>query len=221
MREDVLKTSDIESLLENARSALDDPEDEYIFQIGPEQGGEDVSKILDTMMTSLKRLNLSLESPAESDSDDEEARAGIIIQDLPAHRYFANLVAARFPVADIQLVQSLGLSNWSRYNHIQTQKENAQYNTKMTEKAKSEFHDSGVGSAPSIAELEPERPLSLYAATIVSSRAEASHKRLPPLPKQARDGEPFTCEICEKIIAIRRTKEWRSVQALGISRDFG
>jgi hypothetical protein len=199
--------SDLTSFIETARYALEGSSDAYADQLWIELDGPELSRCLHIHVTNLTRLSDSLQSPAESDSDDEEQSHAISHQDVPVHRYFAALIKARFPGADAALVESLGHSNWSRYNHIKRQRETAQNDVETTsgEKARSEFHDSGIGSSSSV--LNPEHQA--YAATVVSSRAEASHRRLPPLPKTARDGQPFTCEICDRVVLIRRTRDWR------------
>lgn len=203
----ILKSSRISTLIDSAKYAVEEKseqeDDRNITKLDMEQACLALQRRIECLVA----LSSSLDCPAESDSDEEEeARVGLMIQERPAHRYFADLIAARFPAADPELVQKLGLSNWSRYVHVKRQKENVQTNLKATqadEKARSEFHDSGLGSAPSM------RAQSFYAETVVSSRAEASHKRLPPLPKDGRDGKSFLCEICDRTLSIRGTKDWR------------
>lgn len=191
------------SLLELARSTIEDPEDAYIEAIDNSPDGKEFTKLLQLKIESLINLDISRDDAAESRPDEEETRAGAIMQDLPAHQYFAGLMTERFPAANHQLVEALSLSNWSRYNHVKREREFVLINSdaNATGAAKSEFHDSGIGSASSAH--------SVYAATVVSSRAEESHKRLPPLPKQAREGEPFMCEVCERVMTVRRTRECR------------
>jgi hypothetical protein len=199
--------SDLSSSIETARYALDGSSDTYTDQPLIKLDGEELSRSLHIHVINLKRLSDSLESPAESDSDDEEHADAKLHQEVPAHGYFSALIKARFPKADAELVESLGRSNWSRYKHIQQQRDEPQIGSEVinAEVAKSDFHDSGIGSTNSL--FHPE--YSTYAATVVSSRANTSHKRLPPLPKSARQGEPFTCEVCERTVTIRRTKDWR------------
>ncbi|KAF3002703.1 hypothetical protein E8E13_010081 [Curvularia kusanoi] len=173
---------------------------------------EEACRILQSKIECLIALNASIECPAESDSDDEEQiRSHTIAQDVPGYRYFSDLIAAKFPSAEAQLVERLGRANWSRYNHLQQQRDNLQTELEPIneDKAGSEFQDSGLGSNPSVMLLDPTKTQSTYAASVVSSRAEASHKRLPSLPKDARDGKPFTCEVCNQTISIRRMKNWR------------
>jgi hypothetical protein len=196
--------SDIASLIEKAKCALtetDELDESFETVLKPIEACE----ILQSKIDCLIALNASIECPAGSESDDEEeARTGTILQDLPAHQYFADLIAARFPTAQSELVEKLGLANWSRYNLVQQQRNSLQKDVDISmDNAKSKFHDSGLGSDPSF-----------YAATVVSDRAKASHKRLPPLPKDARGGKPFACEVCNRLVSINRTKDWRYVSSL-------
>lgn len=199
-------SSNIATAIEKAKFAVketDELDQSYAIIDEPVEA----CKVLQSKVDCLIALNASIECPAESESDnDEETRTGTVLQDLPAHQYFADLIAARFPTAQLELVEKLGLTNWSRYNQVQQQRDSLQTEVESVsmDKAKSRFHDSGLGS-------DPSRANSPYAATVVSSRAEASHKRLPPLPKDARDGKPFVCEVCNRVISIRRTKDWRYV----------
>jgi hypothetical protein len=202
----LMVSSNIATVIEKAKFAVKETDElDQSYEIIAEP--VEACKVLQSKVDCLIALNASIECPAESESDDEEeARTGTILQDLPAHQYFADLIAARFPTAQFELVEKLGLTNWSRYNHVQQQRDSLLIEDESVslDKTRSEFHDSGLGS-------DPSRAKSTYAATVVSSRAEASHKRLPTLPKDARDGKPFACEVCNRVISIRRMKDWRYV----------
>jgi hypothetical protein len=214
-RKQLLESSKISTLIEYAKFAVEEPDELDMHPNEDVADGGEACLILQSKIECLIALNSSLDRPAEDESDEEEARVGTIIQDRPAHQYFADLISARFPTADLQLVQSLGLSNWLRYNHVQQRRDDARIESDANpaEKAKSEFHDSGIGSAPSFVAPDQLNAQSVYAATLISSRAGSSHKRLPALPKEARDGKPVKCEICNQTVSIRRTKNWRYVSA--------
>jgi hypothetical protein len=164
-------------------------------------------------------LGPSLASPAEESFDDEEPRAIEHVEEHLPEQTYINSVAQRFPLAESTVVTHLGKLNWNRYNHMLCLQRNAnQQEQEMTvvAKAKTIFHDSALGSsmpAQSEAGLDTtgvtSRPQSIYAPSMVSSRAEASHRRLPPLPPQARAGQPFTCAICNKQVRYQRTKAWK------------
>jgi hypothetical protein len=162
------------------------------------------------MIDSLKILGSSLDFVADDEIDDEESKVWNQLQDRAAHEYFADLISSRFPLASIQLVQSLGQSNWDRYNYLTGLRKSAIEESDVIsgEKALSEFHDSGIGTSAAQSSLGRETR-SEYAATVVSSRAESSHKRLPPLPEAGRSGEAFECEVCNRKVQIQRTREWK------------
>ncbi|KAH3958234.1 hypothetical protein HBI88_244650 [Parastagonospora nodorum] len=195
------RTRELASISEAAKYRLYETRDVGVDQASIEIDGQALIETIEVHLTSLRRLNNSLEYPAADNSDDEKRGDESDIKDIPADRYFAALIQARFPRAEAQVVQNLGESNWARYNHIHRQRETARNSSEVTTVAKtlSDFRDSGIGSASSFA----------YAASVVSTRAEASHKRLPPLPKTARMGQPFICEICERTVTVRRTRDWK------------
>ncbi|KAH4291592.1 hypothetical protein HBH64_190360 [Parastagonospora nodorum] len=153
----------------------------------------------------------TLASPAEEFFDDEEPR---VIQDigeyLPEQAY-ANSISQNFPLAALAIVSQLGKLNWKRYNHmIHLQQETAEQElqTNAMEKARTIFHDSGLGvSLP--AQSEVGLNIAESAPSVVSHRAQASHKRVPQLPAKAWSGEPFACEICNKQVRFKQTKAWK------------
>lgn len=206
-RQVMLKTSNLESLTEDARLLLEEPSDTVKYS------GEDLKSCcisLENTIEGLKLLSSSLEAIADDDFDDEEARAWVELKDRTAYEYFADLISSRFPSADQKLAQALGQSNWDRYQYIQRLRKSAadQPDHVGNDKARSEFHDSGIGgSAPAQSVIADDHLA--YAATVVSSRAESSHSRLPPLPEVARSGLPFECEVCNRRLQIKRTKQWK------------
>ncbi|KAF2438858.1 hypothetical protein P171DRAFT_370916 [Karstenula rhodostoma CBS 690.94] len=207
-RQAILKTSNIISLTEDARLLLDEPSDTV-------KHNGDITQLcvsLQNITEGLTVLSSSLGAIADDEFDEEEARAWVQLKDRAAHEYFVDLISARFPSARQQLVQSLGQSNWDRYNYLQRLRDSAanKPDKARADKARSEFHDSGIGSsAPSQSVMGHDHHQPDYAATVVSSRAESSHKRLPPLPEVARFGAPFECEVCGRWMHITRTKEWK------------
>jgi hypothetical protein len=179
--------------------------DESVSHASP-SSPEDFCSGLSSKIQSLNALGSSLKCPAKGDFSNKETTSRICLDKRQAHHYFADIVALRFPRAEKEVIKSLGILNWSRYNHIRQQRVLARDAPELTiaDRAKSDFHDSGIGSSASVF-----APHSVYAATVVSSMAEASHKRLPPLPQPGRLGAAFECEVCNRQVAIRRTKEWK------------
>ncbi|KAH7071121.1 hypothetical protein BKA63DRAFT_67376 [Paraphoma chrysanthemicola] len=204
VRASILGRSGLIAQVEKAKYALEEPEDSYSPESEEMSDEEELCLLLEAKIQSLGRLDPILQCLPKDNGANEITRSGLSIHDRPAHQYFADVIAAKYPSADVRTVQRLGEANWFRWNHLQKQRENAQAEAEVyaASQARSEFHDSGFGSTPSMAQ-------STYAATVVSNRAKDSHRRLPQLPKKARLGEPFKCEICHRIVKIRRTEAWK------------
>lgn len=187
---------------------LDEPLETYHYS---EKNIDGLFQTLRNMIDSLRVLKSSLDSVVDDESDDEPSRQPMYLQERPAYQYYVDLIRGRFPLAGVQLAQELGKSNWDRYNYVLSLSERIQVGVEVIEttRPQSEFFDSGVGSsAPSDNRITHEALLDC-AATIVSSRAGVSHKRLPPLPDEGRSGNSFDCEICYRKVQMRRTKEWK------------
>jgi hypothetical protein len=208
-RQALLKTSQAASLTETARLLLDEPMQAATYE------GENIERLftsLQNIIQSLIVLAPSLDSIADDESEEEDTRASMHLKDRAAHEYFVDLIRSRFPSASQHLVQALGQSNWDRYKYVQKLRDNATDGPTSigNKEARSEFQDSGIGSSAPAQSVVLNDRLN-YAATVVSSRAETSHKRLPPLPELARSGMPFECEVCSRRIQITRTKQWKQV----------
>ena len=186
---------------------------QHDFAYRPEQDAEAMCQTLRTKIDTLVMLAPSLESPAEEIFDEEQPRTIQDIGETLPEQAYASSVAEKFPFAPPEMVAQLGRLNWNRYNHIlRLQREAMKHELQETIldfKAKTIFHDSGVGTSVPPQSDAGANAKPVYEPSIMSSRAEASHKRVPPLPVQARSGEPFTCEICEKQVRFQRTKAWK------------
>jgi hypothetical protein len=216
--EDVpLSSAVLTTSLEQARNILGP---QYYPAYQPKQDDDINFRVLRAKIDNLINLGPSLASPAEEYVDDQEPR---MVEDINEHlpeQTFINSVAQRFPQAASAMATHLGQLNWKRYHHmlhLQRIASQPEVEATILEKAKTLFHDSALGSSAAaqseaglIATLGPSpRPQSTYAPTVVSSRALASHKRLPSLTPQARSGLPFTCFICNKQVRYLRTKDWK------------
>lgn len=204
----MLRTTRLVSLTDDAKLLLDEPLEPASYK---EDNIDRLCVTLHNKIDSLKILGSSLDFVADDEFDDEESKVWNQLQDRAAHEYLVDLISSRFPLASNQLVQSLGQSNWDRYNHVKTLRENAieESDVIFGEKAISEFHDSGIGTSAAAQSSLGHEIRSEYAATVVSSRARSSHKRLPPLPESGRSGEAFECEVCNRKVQIQRTREWK------------
>ncbi|PVH94363.1 hypothetical protein DM02DRAFT_478753, partial [Periconia macrospinosa] len=180
-----------------------------------EQDEEILCRTLRMKIDTLVMLGPSLASPAHENFVDEEPRAIENVEEHLTEQAYINNVAERFPLADSMVVTHLGKLNWERYHHmlrLQREAVHQELGVTAAEKAKTIFHDSALGtSVPAHSEvgLNIISTQSIYAPSMLSTRAEKSHRRLPPLPPEARSGEPFTCEICNKSVVYRRTKAWK------------
>lgn len=173
-------------------------------------GPEEVCEMLEVKVARLSILGSILEDPVPAFPSIEEAPRLSAIQDRHAHQYYADLINVRFPHAQAPLAEFLSKCNWDRYQRIKQESErNAQREPSPLAEGekKSRFNDSGLGTSVPAQSITDHG----YAETVFSQRAEASHKRIPPLPEQGRKGEPFVCEVCNKTVSIQRTQPWKYV----------
>ncbi|KAI4649979.1 uncharacterized protein J4E78_008260 [Alternaria triticimaculans] len=208
-RKEILQSTDVATVLEQVTDMIGR---QHNFAYQPEQDAETMCHTLRTKIDTLIMLAPSLESPAGEIFDEEKPRTIQDIGETLPEQAYASSVAEKYPFAPPEIVAQLGRLNWDRYNHIlrlQREAMEQELQTTTVEKAKTVFHNSGLGiSVPAQSEVGLNADPA-YEPSITSSRAEASHKRVPPMPAQARSGEPFTCEICEKQVQFRRTKAWK------------
>ncbi|EUC42453.1 hypothetical protein COCMIDRAFT_51464, partial [Bipolaris oryzae ATCC 44560] len=170
---------------------------------------------LKTYINCLIGLGTALECPAPDESHDDEP--GVVgLGPRFAHDYHTDLIQAKYPVADVYLVQVLGKISWSRFLRMQRERDNntaatpelqgllAPLATKSTGLS-SEFQDSGIGT--SLAKSQ-----SSYAESTVSFMTSISggeRVRIPPLPAEGENGQPFECIACAKIVRAENNREWR------------
>lgn len=208
--DDIRQKSNIHARIDKARGIIMDteaPDREETKNI------QDVCEILDSKVARLNVLGPILEESIPSGAAFEQVAAHGQLDDRPAHQYYADQISIRFPNASASLVEVLGKCNWERYMRIHKKREeNTQREGSPIGEAEnmSKFHDSGLGtSVPAHSAFGVPRGAFVYAETEVSKRAEASHRRLPPLPEEGRRGWPFVCDICNSIVRIRRTGAWK------------
>jgi hypothetical protein len=209
-QKEVLQSTGISISLEQTMNMI---EQQHQYTYRPEHDAESLCKTLRTKIDTLIMLAPSLASPTEECFDDEEPRAIQDVEEQLPEQAYVNNVSQKFPLAASAIVAQLGKLNWDRYNHmLRLQRETMQQELQMTamDKARTIFHDSALGvSLPAQSELGLNSAESVYVPSMVSSRAEASHKRVPPLPAKARSGEPFTCEVCNKQMQFQRSIAWK------------
>lgn len=157
-------------------------------------------------------IGASLSCPAPDDLGDEETNS-LGLEQRSAADYHTDRLRAKFPSAEIDLLECLGRSSWDRYQRMQherelnTQRQDITIPGSKSRAVYSEFQDSGLGtSIPAGA--------SSYAATVVSlmsSVAGGKRVEIPPLSAEAKLGEPFECIACGKLIRLTNDRHWRSV----------
>ncbi|KAF2142612.1 uncharacterized protein K452DRAFT_270397 [Aplosporella prunicola CBS 121167] len=207
--DDMLRKSNIDSLLDQARSTIIDEEQAVDC---PFENIDELSMNLETYVDCLSNLGSSLEYPATLDAGQEEAREPVSLSDRLAHQHYTELIGSRFPRAQETLLERLGKCNWDRYQRISAQRKiaallNYEEHTGDPEDkdALSRYYDSGLGSSIPLSSL-------MYAETVatsISTRAEISHGKLPRRPDEAKKGMPFVCEVCYRTVLIKRTKQWK------------
>ncbi|KAH7116726.1 hypothetical protein B0J11DRAFT_494113, partial [Dendryphion nanum] len=157
-------------------------------------------------------LNIALECPAV---DPDFVERGIHIDRLEtrnAHDYYSDLIVAKYPEANIDLVECLGKANWERFQRMQIERANNLQSYKpivatfeQSAVSKSEFRDSGLGtSVPA--------QTSTYAQTIISfmtSLSGGKHLQIPPIPLEGKNGQPFECLACGRDVLVQTNREWR------------
>ncbi|KAF2792055.1 hypothetical protein K505DRAFT_279517 [Melanomma pulvis-pyrius CBS 109.77] len=195
--------SDVAELIELSRSTLSHSED----RIAIADDIEDLAASLENEVECLTFLSPAIAAPAI----DQPGNRGQDLEysaDAPHHTHYLEIIRSKFPIAQSALVERLAKISWHRYQHICQQRIKAQEPDTLPvlnqEEVKSQFQDSGLGSS---IQIVPSRLDD--AITVISTRAESSHKRLPSLSAEARAGEPFTCEVCYKVVIIKRTRDWR------------
>lgn len=171
---------------------------------------------LATLADCLIALNIE-----QSAKDDYNQHSGhyTVIEDRQPYLYHVELIKSKFPMASPSLLERLGKCNWERYLRLQecreTTKDKEHFQSEKME-SKSRFYDSALGtSMPAQSELGGS--VSTYAETVVSSRAASSHHKLPKLPSEGRRGKRFTCQVCNRFVAIRYSRDWKYVRCLNPS----
>jgi len=184
---------------------------------GDEFDRDNLDSVVDEIKTYIQcmvDLNAALERPATDpdrcDNEPSIPRLG----ERKVHEYFAALIIAKFPKANLDVAECLGKANWDRYQRMQEERNNNLNNhTVYSEElpkshlAKSAFQDSGLGTSI------PAQPTT-YAATVISfmsSVSDGKQIQVPPLSTEARNGKAFECNACGKYIKATTNREWRLV----------
>ncbi|KAK0757231.1 hypothetical protein N5P37_009947 [Trichoderma harzianum] len=126
---------------------------------------------------------------------------------------YSDKIGNRFPRADVSLTLYLGRANYERFLRCQEAREyqeeeeplpmvNQEAGTHAgTIIANTKFHDSGVGTSIGLTMS--------YAETTMSYNHDGQSVRIPPLPKEAKAGSPFTCIACGRTVIITNNSAWK------------
>ncbi|KAL7773679.1 hypothetical protein CFE70_003645 [Pyrenophora teres f. teres 0-1] len=210
----VLLSNFNESLNDSDSSDGDTSDDDAI-----ESGINDVVEDVKTYTSCLLDLSAAFECPAR-DVDKEDGPTIVNVEERAAHDYHTQLLLAKFPSAQMELIDRLGETSWNRYQRMVRERElnaNAQMQAELHTSqhketksliADSEFQDSGLGtSLPSASSLS-------YAESIISfgtSMGGGKRIQVPPLSKEAKSGAKFECNACGQQITARTNRDWRQV----------
>ncbi|KAF1851954.1 uncharacterized protein K460DRAFT_373842 [Cucurbitaria berberidis CBS 394.84] len=171
---------------------------------------EDIKTYTDCLVD----LSTALDCPAVDPIHDDEPSV-LNVQQRAAHDYHADLILAKYPKANADLVECLGRASWQRYQRIKQERESnanaqiyAQAHPDSAGKslvADSEFQDSGLGTSL------PSAPPTAYAETVISfmtSNAGGKRIQIPPLSAEAKNGAQFECNACGKYIRATTNRDW-------------
>jgi hypothetical protein len=156
----------------------------------------------------------ALQCPA-MDQEQEDRPSIMRVEEREAHDYHTQLILAKYPSAQADLIESLGKTSWNRYQrmvHERASNANAQMNVELhttaikSRIADSEFQDSGLGTS-----LPSALPTS-YAETVISfmtSIGGGKQIQIPPLSAEAKSGAKFECNACGRQIRATTNRDWR------------
>ena len=176
---------------------------------------ERVIRKIRTYTECLQDIGQSLQHPALDYSDDEKTPF-LEINQHSAEDYYTERLRAKFPTAEIDMLQCLGRMNWHRYQRVQKERElNAQRQGVIIPDGKSsavysEFVDSGLGTCPPAATSSYEASVKSLTSSVVGCK----QVHIPPLSAEAKDGLPFDCVACGDRVSYTTDYNWRSVKSL-------
>jgi hypothetical protein len=162
---------------------------------------EDVIEDLRTDIRCLVDLGPRYKEPIRDRAVLEDAGLPAAVSAWDPAEYLTSRILHRYPNVDAELAPILGQANWDRALRLYACKEESTHQTQQqaghAESASrppgtivaSDFHDSGLGTSMATP--------SSYAETILSYHgAKGGSIKIPPVPAEALQGKPFTCDIC-------------------------
>ncbi|CZS84664.1 unnamed protein product [Fusarium graminearum] len=201
-------TRKLQDILEAAHSAMD--HDANSSDSGSDYGPDsfiEISKDLEIDTMCLMALDTLFQSVEMEPFVEKTAFADEAQSWLPRDIY-KDKIQTRFPRAENSLILRLSKTAYHRYLRCQKERLNQAAEVGNTdpptrsEGSSSKFHDSGLGTSdPSSASV---------AETVMSYHTEGGNPiRIPPLSKEAKEGQPFECVSCGKLLSIRNNSKWK------------
>lgn len=177
---------------------------------------DEIAEDIRTDVQCLQDLDALIKSPApdivQVSKDNQKASV-----DWKPHLTYTDRIRTRFPRVKQSLADRLGRANWERFLRGSADREKNQNGSpELTgnegaatvahrTEAVSKFHDSGLGTSINTGSAYPE--------TVMSYRREGGESiRIPPLPKEAKQGKDFECVACGQRLIIRNSAAWKYVE---------
>ncbi|KAL6812345.1 hypothetical protein J3E69DRAFT_376180 [Trichoderma sp. SZMC 28015] len=176
---------------------------------------DDIYEIAEDLKTDtlvLSSLDPLLKYPI-FDSQHEHIIESHALSTWGPEKSYSDKIGNRFPRADVSLTLYLGRANYERFLRCQEAREyqeeeeplpivNQEAGTHAgTIISNTKFHDSGVGTSIGLTMS--------YAETTMSYNHDGQSVRIPPLPKEAKAGSPFTCIACGRTVIITNNSAWK------------
>lgn len=215
--------SSVESNIEEAAGIIAEgssrQSDDSSSDAASDFSNDDIHEIAEDLKTDtliLSSLDPLLKYPI-FDSQLQDAADGLAISTWSPEKLFSDRIERRFPSAATPLASRLGRANYERYLRCQATRDAQEREEPLplmnregqdhagTIIADSKFQDSGVGTS-----LGASLALTVsYAETTMSYSHDGQSVRIPPLPKEAKLGIPFSCIACGRTIVITNNSGWK------------
>ncbi|KAM0464658.1 hypothetical protein ACHAPV_002492 [Trichoderma viride] len=213
--------SSVESSIGKASSILNEElcrqGDDASSDAGSTFSDDNIHEVAEDLKTDthvLSSLDSIIKHPV-FDLQNEDAVEDYAHSTWSPEKFFVDAIVNRFPLLDRSLASRLGQTNYERYLRCQADREaldNKEGVTSIQQEepevagtiiTKSKFHDSGVGTSIAPTVVRPE--------TVMGYSRKDQSVRIPPLPKGAKAGMPFSCTACSRTVVITNNLDWKQV----------
>lgn len=211
--------SSVESSIGKASSILNEElcrqSDDASSDAGSTFSDDNIHEVAEDLKTDthvLSSLDSIIKHPV-FDLQNEDAVEDYAHSTWSPEKFFVDAIVNRFPLLDRSLASRLGQTNYERYLRCQADREaldNKEGVTSIQQEepevagtiiTKSKFHDSGVGTSIAPTVVRPE--------TVMGYSRKDQSVRIPPLPKGAKAGMPFSCTACSRTVVITNKLDWK------------